>query len=192
VDGVIGFCEASMMSTYSKQTKLSDHIVKSIVKPVESKPFTTEPKSGRRKPKGIRVSLERAKIFMEHLYSKGLRECSYETLEFEFIQCFGTNEQRVLVKYLGRPARTLHYGSYSVLRVNKVNGKVAHFEYQNLRKVEAKRGLLEVLGFVSKKGERYVLHHELLPYCSKQKSIVNLCVHPIEAEEREQQHIGDE
>jgi len=169
-----------------KQTKLSDHIVKSIIQPAsESRPFTTEPKRGRRKPNKTSVSLERAKLFMEHLWSKGLKECSYETLEFEFIQCFGTNEQRVIEKYIGRPARTIHYGSTSVYRVNKVNGKVAVFEYQNVRKVQSKRGLLEAWGFVSKNGERYVLHHELFRYGWEQKSIDNLCVSPIEAGESE-------
>jgi hypothetical protein len=158
---------------HTEQTKLSDHIVKSIIQPVESKSFTTEPKKGRRKPNKTSVSLERAKLFMEHLYSKGLRECSYETLEYEFIQCFGTNEPHVLVKYLGKPARTLHHGGSSVVRVNKVNGKVAIFEYQNVKSVQAKRGLLEVLGFINKKGERYVLHHELFPYYAKQASIDN-------------------
>jgi hypothetical protein len=173
------------MSTYSKQTTLSDHIVKSIIQPVESKSFTTEPKSGRRKPNKTSVSLERAKLFMEHLYSKGLRECSYETLEFEFIQCFGTNEPHVLTKYLGKPARTLHHGGSSVVRVNKVNGKVAHFEYQNVKSVQAKRGLLEVLGFVSKKGERYMLHHELLPYYTKQASIDNFFFSSLNGEAKE-------
>jgi hypothetical protein len=164
-----------------KQAKLSDIIVKSIVKPAsEGRAFTTEPKTGRRRPNKSSISLERAKLFMEHLWSKGLKECSYETLEFEFIQCFGTNEQRVIEKYIGRPARTIHYGSTTVYRVNKVNGKVAVFEYQNVRKVQSKKGLLEVWGFVSKNGERYVLHHELFPYCSRQVSIEDLCVRSIE------------
>jgi len=157
-----------------KQTKLSDHIVKSIIQPApESRPFTTEPKRGKRKPNKTSVSLERAKLFMEHLWSKGLRECSYETLEFEFIQCFGTNEPHVLEKYLGKPARTVHHGGSSIVRVNKVNGNVAHFEYQNVKKLQAKRGLLEVLGFVYKNGERYVLRHELFPYFGRQASIDN-------------------
>jgi len=169
-----------------KQTKLSDHIVKSIVQPIsEARSFTTEPKGGKRKLKGMRVSLDRAKIFMEHLWSKGLKECSYETLEYEFIQCFGTNESRTLIKYIGRPERIIHYGGSAVVRVNKVNGKVAHFQYQNLRKVSAKKGLLEVLGFVSKKGNRYVLHHEVFPYSQKQVSILNLCVSPIGDDGRE-------
>jgi hypothetical protein len=110
---------------------------------------------------------------MEHLWSKGLRECSYETLEFEFIQCFGTNEPHVLVKYLGKPAKTVQHGGSSIVRVNRVNGNVAHFEYQNVKKVQPKKGLLEVLGFVYKKGERYVLRHELFPYYSRQTSIDN-------------------
>jgi len=157
-----------------KQTKLSEHIVKSIIQPVsESRPFTTEPKRGKRKPNKTSVSLERAKLFMEHLWSKGLRECGYETLEFEFIQCFGTNEPHVLEKYLGKPARTVHHGGSSVVRLNRVNGNVVHFQYQNVKKVQSKKGLLEVLGFVYKNGERYVLHHELFSYSGEQTSIDN-------------------
>jgi len=125
---------------------------------------------------------------MEHLWSKGLKECCYETLEFEFIQCFGTNEQRVLEKYLGKPKRTIRYGGSSVVRLNRTSGTVAHFEYQNMRKVQPTKGLLEILGFVSKNCERYALHHELFPYSKAQASILNLCVRPIEAEESKQRH----
>jgi len=170
-----------------KQTKLSEHIVKSIIQPISERPsFTTEPKNGRRKPNKTSISLEKAKVFMEHLWSKGLKECSYETLEYEFIQCYGTNESRVLARYLGTPARTIRYGGSSVVRLNRVDGKVAHFEYQNMRTTQCKKGLLEFLGFVSKKkGDRFVLHHELFAYCSRQASIDNLCVSSIEAEESE-------
>jgi hypothetical protein len=169
-----------------KQTKLSEHIVKSIIQPAsEGRSFTTEPKRGKRKPNKTSVSLERAKLFMEHLWSKGLKECSYETLEFEFIQCFGTNEPHVLVKYLGKPARTVHHGGSSVVRVNRVNGKVAHFEYQNVKRVQPKRGLLEVLGFVFKNGERYVLRHELFSYSGRQASIDNFSFSSCGGEARE-------
>jgi hypothetical protein len=120
---------------------------------------------------------------MEHLWSKGLKECSYETLEYEFIQCFGTNEPKVLAKYLGKPKRTIRYGGSSVVRMNRVNGKIAHFEYQNLRAVQHKNGLLEILGFASKKkGNRFILHHELFPYYVRQASIDNFSLlQPTEA-----------
>jgi hypothetical protein len=169
-----------------KQTKLSEHIVKSIIQPISEKPsFTTEAKSGRRKPNKTSISLEKAKVFMEHLWSKGLKECSYETLEYEFIQCFGTNEPKVLVKYLGKPKRTIRYGGSSVVRLNRINGKVAHFEYQNMRTIQHRRGLLEILGFVTQEeGGRFILRHELFHYCKRQVSIDNFSLLPIEAAER--------
>jgi hypothetical protein len=176
-----------------KQTKLSEHIVKSIVQPIsEKQSFTTEAKSGRRKPNKTSVTLERAKLFMEHLWSKGLKECSYETLEYEFIQCYGTNEHEVLEKYLGKPKRTIHYGGCSVVRLNKVNGKVAHFEYQNTRTIQHKKGLLEILGFVTQEeGGRFILNHSCFPYCKKQISIDNFSLGPIEAGERKATELRD-
>lgn len=176
-----------------KQTKLSEHIVKSIIQPISEKPsFTTEAKSGRRKPNKTSVTLERAKLFMEHLWSKGLRKCSYSTLEYEFIQCFGTNEPHVLAKYLGKPKRTIHYGGSSVVRLNRVNGKVAHFEYQNMRTTQCKKGLLEILGFVSQEeGGRFTLHHERFPYYSGQVPIDNFSFLPIEATERKATGLRD-
>jgi len=180
-----------------KQTRLSQHIVKSIVHPIFKEPssrttFTNKPKSGRRKPNKTSVSLERAKLFMEHLWSKGLKECSYGTLEFEFIQCFGTNEPRVLARYLGQPKRTIHSGGSSVVRLNRINGKVAHFEYQNMRTTQCKRGLLEILGFVTQEERgRFTLHHERFPYYSWQVSIDNLCVRSIEAAERKAAGLRD-
>jgi hypothetical protein len=169
-----------------KQTKLAEHIVKSIIQPISEKPsFTTEPKSGRRKPNKTSVTLERAKLFMEHLWSKGLRQCSYSTLEYEFIQCYGTNEHEVLEKYLGKPKRTIRYSGSSVVRLNRVDGKVAHFEYQNMRTIQHKKGLLEILGFVTQEeGGRFILNHSCFPYCKKQISIDNFSPGPIEAAER--------
>jgi hypothetical protein len=107
------------------------------------------------------------------LWSKGLKECSYETLEYEFIQCFGTNEPHVLTKYLGKPKKTMHYGGSNIVRLNRESGKVAHFEYQNMRTTQYKKGLLEILGFATQERGRFILHHERFPYCSGQASIDN-------------------
>jgi hypothetical protein len=176
-----------------KQTKLSEHIVKSIIQPISEKPsFTTEPKSGMRKPNKTSVTLERAKLFMEHLWSKGLRECSYSTLEYEFIQCFGTNEPRVLERYLGRPKSVEHHPGSTIVRLNRQSGNIAKFDYMNTRRIQPKKGLLEILGFVSQEeGGRFILHHELFPYYSRQVSIDNLCVRSIEAGESKQRHSGE-
>jgi hypothetical protein len=180
----------NMSEEDEKQTKLSEHIVKSIIQPISEKPsFTTEAKSGRRKPNKTSVSLEKAKVFMEHLWSKGLKECSYGTLEYEFILCFGTNEPRVLERYLGRLKSVENHPGSTVVRLNRQSGNIAKFDYMNSRRIQPKKGLLEILGFVTQEeGGRFILHHELFPYCSKQSSIDNLCVRSIEAGESKQQH----
>ena len=181
-----------MSGENEKQTKLPDHIVKSIVHPISEEVasqtvFTTEPESGRRKPNKTSITLERAKLFMKHLWSKGLRKCSYSTLEYEFIQCFGTNEPNVLKKYLGRPKSVKECSGSSVVRLNRQSGKVAKFDYMNTRRIQPKKGLLEILGFVTQEERgRFTLHHELLPYYSLQASIDNFSLRSIEAKESKQ------
>jgi hypothetical protein len=62
-----------------------------------------------------------------------------------------------------------------------------------VKKVQPKKGLLEVLGFVYKKGERYVLCHELFPYYSRQTSIDNFSFSSLggEAEENRGLEAGE-
>ncbi|MEM3695666.1 MAG: hypothetical protein QXJ11_06885 [Candidatus Bathyarchaeia archaeon] len=56
-----------------------------------------------------------------------------------------------------------------------MSGKVAQFEYMNERRLPAKTGLLEILGYISKvkegKETRYLIHHELMPYYTVQTTL---------------------
>jgi len=130
------------------------------------KTFTTKPLI-KRKPQFI--SRNRAKIFMYHLWKKGLKKCSYSTLEFEFIDCFGTNEPRTLTRYIGRPEQTLRSNSSTMQRINYNSGKVASFSYLNRKTLPKKRGLLENLGYITpQEDDTYKLNHELFTYYLKQ------------------------
>jgi hypothetical protein len=136
------------------------------------KSFTTAPKTRKH---GYLVSLDRAQAFMEHLRNLGLKKCSYSTLEFEFIQFFGTNEPRTLERYLGRLEKNLSYGSANLVRVNQTSGKVAQFHYANRRRILAKKGLLEILGYITRiqegKETLFQIHHENMPYFTEQTSL---------------------
>jgi len=140
------------------------------------KSFTTEPKFRRFLKRGAFISLNRALEFMAHLWEVGLKKCSYETLEWEFIQYFGSNDKRTIERYLGRPEKIeRHMGLSKVVRMNRQSGKVAQFEYMNERKLPAKKGLLEILGYISKVKEdsewRYIIHHERMPYYTVQTTL---------------------
>ncbi|MEJ5326973.1 MAG: hypothetical protein WHU54_01805 [Candidatus Bathyarchaeia archaeon] len=137
------------------------------------KNFTTKPKFLRFLKRGAFISLNRASEFMTHLWEVGLKKCSYETLEWEFIQFFGSNDKRTIERYIGRPEKTeRHMGLSKIVRMNRVSGKVAQFEYMNERRLSAKKGLLEILGYISKDKEgketHYIIHHELMPYYTEQ------------------------
>jgi len=132
------------------------------------KTFSTSPKFRRRvKPRCI--SGKRAKLFMEHLWRKGIRECSYKRLVIEFVQFFETNDKRVIEKYLGRPEKIERHSATSVVRMNRLTGKIAHFQYSNERRIPGKKGLMEILGYISILDEEHVLiHHDFMPYYTKQ------------------------
>lgn len=113
---------------------------------------------------------------MYHLWELGLKDCSYETLEFEFIQFFGTNEPRTLKRYLGIPEQVVRYaGSTKIIRMNRMSGKIAQFEYLNEKRIPAKKGLLENLGYITryKKGNetRFRINHETMPYYTQQTTL---------------------
>lgn len=142
------------------------------------KTFTTEPKTRRH---GQFVSSSRAAEFMEHLFEIHLNKCSYSTLEFEFINFYGTNDRRTVERYLGHPEETVKSsGSTETIRMNRTSGKIAQFHYYNTRKVPKKRGLLEALGYltmIQEEGKTVViLHHERMSYYTKQVTLeaVNL------------------
>ena len=144
------------------------------------KNFTTQPKT-RKHISAWSISGNRLRDFMETLFRKGLRNCSYDTLRYEAIQHFETNDPRTIDRYIGRPSSTKYYPGATVVRQNIQEGKVAKFRYTNDRKIEAKKGLIEILGYASQENGRIVLHHERMSYYDKQASISDLCV----------RHIGD-
>jgi hypothetical protein len=134
-----------------------------------AKSFTNEPKSRRR---GSFISGDRCLSFMNHLWEVHLKKCSYETLEFEFINFFQTNEDRVIAKYIGRPKKTVRStGMTSTLRLNRDTGKMAQFQYFNTGTVPAKKGLMERLGYIFLDKEDVTIHHERMSYYTEQTSL---------------------
>lgn len=134
------------------------------------RPFTTKPKTRRH---GHFISGDRCRIFMEHCWEKGLRKkASYDTLEFEFIHCFETNDSRTIHKYIGRQGKVVSHQASNMVRVNRISGKVAQFNYRTTRRISRKRGLLETLGYISccEKGY-YHFNHKLLPYYTEQTTL---------------------
>lgn len=134
--------------------------------------FTTEPKTRRHVKKA--ASGKKAKAFMFSLFKKGLRELSYDTLKFEFINFFETNDPRVIEKYIGRPEETVFSSGSSLVRVNRTSGKIAEFQYMNRRRLATKKGLMEVLGYLTmnKKTGRVTLHHERFSYSTWQSTLL--------------------
>ena len=130
--------------------------------------FTTEPKTRRYLTRGAFISAHRAVEFMETLFEKNLNFCSWETLRYEFVQKFQTNDPKTLDKYLGHPEETVRSSAQSMVRQNRNSGTVAHFMYSNQRVIKAKKGLLEDLGYVTREGNRYILHHENFGYFTEQ------------------------
>jgi hypothetical protein len=140
------------------------------------KSFTTEPKFRRFLKRGAFISLNRALEFMKHLWDLKLKNVSYETLEFEFIQFFGSNDKRTVERYLGRPERIQRdMGLSKVVRMNRQSGKIAQFEYMNERRIPEKKGLLEILGYITRikegKETRFRINHEAMPYYTVQTSL---------------------
>jgi hypothetical protein len=140
------------------------------------KSFTTEPKFRRFLKRGAFISLNRALEFMKHLWELKLKNVSYETLEFEFIQFFGSNDKRTVERYLGRPERIQRdMGLSKVVRMNRQSGKTAQFEYFNERRIPAKKGLLEILGYITRikegKETRFRINHEAMPYYTVQTTL---------------------
>jgi len=137
---------------------------------IMEKSFTTKPKTRRH---GNFISGDRCRVFMEHCWEKGLRKrASYDTLEFEFIHCFETNDSRTIHKYIGRQGKVVNYHASNMVRINRTSGKVAQFNYRTTRRISRKQGLLETLGYISycEKGY-YHFNHELLPYYTEQISL---------------------
>lgn len=159
-------------------------------KEIIERPFSTSPKIRRHKKHCI--SLTRLKRFMHHLFKQHLTECSYDTLQYEFIQHFGTNEPRVIARYIGKAEKIVRYPGADVVRI-KDQSTVAQFHYTNTRRVKAEKGLIEILGYATQEVKgRYTLHHELFSYSYAQETLPtlsqegdydsiqtnNVCVHP--------------
>lgn len=131
--------------------------------------FTTEPKTRWRKRQSI--SGNGARDFMLHLWREGTREpCHYKALKIKFIQYFETNDPRVYEKYLGRPSSVKRYAGSSVVRQNRNSGGIVRLMCSNRRTVEAKVGLIGVLGYITldKKSGWVTLHHDVMSYYMKQ------------------------
>jgi hypothetical protein len=168
-----------------KTETLDQHIIKSIIQPIQKpaatdnvrrptitqKTFTTEPKIP--KKRGNWRSIENGKAFMYELFRKNLRKCSYHTLVFEFVNFFGTNDTRTVERYLGRPEQVeRHTASTKVVRMNRMSGKVAVFDYFNERRLPAKKGLLDIQGWILKlKDGTILINHEVMSYYTKQTSL---------------------
>lgn len=152
--------------------------------------FTTQPKTRRHLTRGAFISGTRAADFMQRLWEVRLKKsCSYETLKWEFVSYFGTNDTRTVERYLGRPEQTIRSRGSSCVRTNRTSGKVAFFDYSNSRKTCKKPGLLESLGYITLKPEEKiaeqgsykltqktgnwiaVLHHERMSYFTEQTTL---------------------
>lgn len=140
---------------------------------LHDKTFSTEPKFRRHVRPGC-ISRDRAMAFMEFLFENGFRgKISYEALRLQFILFFGTNDSRTVERYIGRSERVERYGGdVKVVRMNRMSGKVAHFQYFNERRLSSRKGLMEILGYISilKEGS-VILHHEGMPYYTCQTSL---------------------
>jgi len=132
--------------------------------------FTTESK--RYVKRGPWASIENAKAFMHELFRKKLRKCSYNTLVFEFVTFFGTNDTRTVERYLGRPDRVARdSGLTKIIRMNRASGRIAQFEYLNERRMTGKKGLLDILQWILKindKEQTVLINHEVMSYYTKQ------------------------
>jgi hypothetical protein len=136
------------------------------------KTFSTKPKTRRHKRNSI--SGNKARDFMQHLWREGFREsCHYRALKNMFIKYFEMNDPRTVEKYIGRPRSIVRYSGSSIVRQNRNTGKIAHFMFFNQRTVEAKPGLMELLGYISldKKTAKVTFHHEFMSYYTKQATL---------------------
>lgn len=132
--------------------------------------FTTEPKHPRKR--GCWRSAENARNFMHSLFLKGLKKSSYDTLVWEWVHFFGTNDKRTIERYLGRPKQTIRYSAMNVVRMDRQRGSLAQFEYHTQRKLDSREGLLKLLGYVTDlKNGYFKLNHELLPYYTEQATL---------------------
>lgn len=131
------------------------------------KTFTTNDKGYRKHT--VFTSGKRRNQFMLHLKERGLTGdiITYNTLKYEFTLCFGSNEQRTIIKYLGRP-------SYKVMVKPK-----RRFAYPVT--VPKKTGLMETLGYITRLEEpNYKLN-----WGKVQR--INVCVPPLSIREREEE-----
>ncbi|MCJ7481794.1 MAG: hypothetical protein MUO31_02390 [Thermodesulfovibrionales bacterium] len=98
-----------------------------------------------------------------------LWKASYETLKFEWVDCWGSNEPRFVVRYLGRPA-TINRSSWTSRRASSNTGNVAQFLHADDRPVTAKTGLMQIRGYITfdKQTKMFNIHHELMPYYTEQ------------------------
>lgn len=94
---------------------------------------------------------------MEHLWKLKLCKCSYKTLRYEFISLFQTNEERAIARYIGRPSTIHMHSGIGVTRQNVGRGGVAQFRYSNEREMPARKGLAEILGYMTLKQDDHII-----------------------------------
>jgi hypothetical protein len=161
-----------------------------IIKTISlEKTFLNEAKTRRHKRNSI--SGNRLRDWMEQLYRKKLKKCRYEILKFEFIHYFETNDNRVIEKYIGRPKDVLRYSGSNVVRLNRQSGKLAKFDYMNERRLDAKDGLAQILGYITIEDDRYILHHEKFSYAWSQTELSETAISPLESEDCSVESIRD-
>jgi hypothetical protein len=135
-----------------------------------NKSFTTKPKTRKR---GHFISGDRCRAFMLHLWDVGLhKKARPKTLEYEFVQCFETNDSRIITKYIGRTKEVVR-SRRDMVRINRSSGDVANFNYQYSTHITQKTGLLEQLDYItfSKDDGYFKLNHERMPYYTEQSEL---------------------
>ena len=145
-------------------------------KALNNKSFSTSPKTRRHTKHSI--SGDRSREFMQYLWQKGFRkECMYPGLKIQFIQCFETNDSRVVDKYIGKPKLMVTYSREQVLRRKQsIHGvSIARFEYAHKREASPKTGLMEMLGYMILDAEpgHVTLCHESQPYYTVQTELAS-------------------
>ena len=139
-----------MSGENEKQTKLPDHIVKSIVQPISEEVasqtvFTTEPKSGRRK--GHSPIRDRCLEFMQILKDQGYTNCiPLEHAKRIFQTEMGIFDQKSLKAYFGCQASK----STRIVRqrVTYATGTISVKNIELTQDIRAKKGYFETLGLV--------------------------------------------
>jgi len=144
-----------------KQTKLSEHIVKSIVQPISKEPvaghsFTTEPKRHQRR--GRNLTRDRCLEFMDILREKGYtKTIPLEQAKDLFQVEMGIMDRISLKSYFGSQPQTVHRKIRRIARY--ATGTMSFKTIELSQDIPKKKGHFELLGLVTfeKKGETWFM-----------------------------------